>query len=331
MYTDEDLELAVDKGIFTEASVSDFRKQLALSKNTSAVDEENFRLISGFNDIFVVIACALLLFSSVAALRAVDNLLAHIMFPVLSWFLAEFFVLKRKMALPAIFLLLCFVVGVFYLGVFLLSTLEEISFAIPSAIAAMAAYLHYRRFQVPITVAAGTAAITAFLVASVLSAFPDSKEWFLAIIFVCGLVTFAFAMYWDASDLNRETRRSDVAFWLHLLSAPLIVHPVFTYLGISDGMESLGSMSIVILLYCVMTIISIATDRRAFMVSSLAYVLFAISSLLEVYGVVGYSFAVTGVCIGAVLLLLSAFWHPVRKRLVGNLPRNIQNYIPKLD
>ena len=331
MYTDEDLELAVDKGIFTEASVSDFRKQLALSKNTSAVDEENFRLISGFNDIFVVIACLLLLFSSFAAFRAVDNLLSLVMFPVLSWFLAEFFVRKRNMALPAIVLLLCFVVSMFYLAVFLFSSLQEVSFAIPSAVAAMAAYLHYRRFQVPITVAAGTAAITAFLVASVLSVFPESKQWFLAIIFVCGIVTFVFAMYWDASDLNRQTRRSDVAFWLHLLSAPLIVHPVFTYLGISEGMESLGSMSIVILLYCFMTIISIATDRRAFMVSSLAYVLFAISSLLEAYGVVSYSFAVTGVCIGSALLLLSAFWHPVRKKLVLNLPIIIQNYVPKIN
>ena len=114
MYTDEDLELAVDKGIFTEASVSDFRKQLALSKNTSAVDEENFRLISGFNDIFVVIACMLLLFSSFAAFRAVDNLLSLVMFPVLSWFLAEFFVRKGKWRCRLSFycfalLLVCFI------------------------------------------------------------------------------------------------------------------------------------------------------------------------------------------------------------------------------
>lgn len=65
-----------------------------------------------------------------------------------------------------------------------------------------------------------------------------------------------------------------------------------------------------------MTSISIVVDRRAFMVSSLIYVLYAISNILEAYGVVGYSFAVTGVCIGAALLLLPAFWHPVRGKLV---------------
>ena len=63
MYTDEDLDYAVKKGIFTGESVAEFRAQLSSSKNTPSVDEENFRLITGFNDIFVVIACMLLLFS----------------------------------------------------------------------------------------------------------------------------------------------------------------------------------------------------------------------------------------------------------------------------
>lgn len=331
MYTDEDLNLAVEKGIFSEDAVSDFRTQLAQSKNTSAVDEENFRLITGFNDIFVVIACALLLFSSAAVLRVISELLALAVFPILSWGLAEFFVRKRKMALPAIVLMISCVGGVFVLILGFFEASSTMSYVVASALSTIAAYLHYQRFQVPVTVAAGTAAITAFLIASTLSAFPTSVDWILAIVFVCGVFSFFFAMYWDASDLDRKTRRSDVAFWIHLLSAPLIVHPVFTYLGILDGTESMVSMAVVVLLYLLMTLISITTDRRAFMVSSLAYVLYAISNLLDAYGVVGYSFAITGVCIGATLLLLSAFWHPVRRKLVCNLPLIIQNYVPKLN
>jgi hypothetical protein len=335
MYTDEELDSAVEKGIFTEASVSNFRTQLELSKNTPAVDEENFRLITGFNDIFVVIACVLLLFSSSSALRAINDQLALTMFPILAWGLAEFFVLKRKMALPAIVLLLSFVGGVFFLSMYLSKYLFEststMSYITSYALSALAAYLHYRRFQVPITIAAGTVAIAGFLITSILSIFPSSKDWILLIIFVCGIISFFFAMYWDASDIERKTRRSDVAFWLHLLSAPLIVHPVFTYLGILDGKESMSNITIIILLYFLMTLISIVVDRRAFMVSSLIYVLYAIANLLEAYGVVGYSFAVTGMCIGATLLLLSAFWHPVRRKLVCHLPSTIQNYVPKLN
>ena len=326
MYTDDDLSTAVDEGIFTNDAVLNFKKHIESLKETPSIDEENFRLIGGFNDIFVVIACILLLFSSVAVLRVFSELLAAITFPLIAWGLAEFFVRKRRMALPAIVLLLSFVGGVFGSAMHLSGS----SSLIATALAAIAAYLHYQRFQVPITIAAGTAASAGFIISVLLSIFPILKEWMMPLIFISGVSLFFFAMYWDASDRSRKTRNSDVAFWLHLLSAPLIVHPVFTSLGIFDGVDSAANMIIVILLYLFMTLISICIDRRAFMVSSLAYVLYAITNILEAYGIVGQSFAVTGVCIGAALLLLSAFWHPIRKILVQLLPQRIQHYLPKL-
>ena len=81
-------------------------------------------------------------------------------------------------------------------------------------------------------------------------------------------------------------------------------------------------------LYVIMSGISIVIDRRAFMVSSLIYVIYAISSIIENYGGVGYSFAITGVFMGAALLLLSAFWQPLRQSLVSRLPLRIQQYVP---
>ena len=56
----------------------------------------------------------------------------------------------------------------------------------------------------------------------------------LPLVFVAGLGVFAFAMRWDMTDPQRETRRSDVAFWLHLLAAPMIAHPLFNWLA-RDG------------------------------------------------------------------------------------------------
>ncbi len=323
MYTDEDLDFAVKEGIFTAESVSEFRNQLSCLKNTPSVDEENFKLITGFNDIFVVIACSLLLISTVWVLRGVNEILALLILPVLSWGLAEFFVLKRKMALPAIVLLLSFVGGVFGLGLHLFQL-----GAAASALSMVAAYLHWRRFKVPITVAAGTAAAIGFIVTSVLSTVPALKEWVSLMVFICGVIVFVFAMYWDASDRTRTSRHSDVAFWLHLVSAPLIVHPVFSSLGILSGNDSMLSMGIVISLYLIMTLISLAVDRRAFMVSSLVYVLYALSKILETYGAVGYSFAITGVCIGTALLILSAFWHSTRVILMKVLPSSVRVYVP---
>lgn len=327
MYTDDDLNAAVKKGIFTQEAVTQFRNNLEQSSDTHSVDEENFRLIGGFNDIFIVIACALFLFSSVAAIRIFSDFMAALSFPVLAWGLAEFFVLKRKMALPAIALLLSFVGGVFAAAMYL----TDASTLISSALAAIAAYLHYQRFRVPITIAAGTAAIAGFLISLLLSLFPELQNHIMTIVFISGILLFSFAMYWDASDRKRETRHTDIAFWLHLLSAPLIVHPVFISLGIFEGIDSTTNMIIVVILYILMSAISITIDRRAFMVSALIYVLYAISNLLESYGLIGNSFALTGIVIGASILVLSAFWHPIRKILVRRLPLKIQNIVPTIN
>jgi hypothetical protein len=68
---------------------------------------------------------------------------------------------------------------------------------------------------------------------------------------------------------------------LHLTAAPLIIHPIFSMIGLLEGNNSISSMVIAIVLYIFMSLISIAIDRRAFMVSSLAYVLYAISNILK--------------------------------------------------
>src|SRR3546814_13051814 len=84
--------------------------------------------------------------------------------------------------------------------------------------------------MVPITVAAGTAALAATAVALILSltGVPrDSQTLVMALVLVAGLGVFALAMWWDRSDRVRQTRRSDVAFRLHLLAAPQLAHPIF--------------------------------------------------------------------------------------------------------
>ena len=91
----------------------------------------------------------------------------------------------------------------------------------------------------PITVAAGAAAVAgiamALLAAALGDRIEDMRDLMLAAVLLLGVAVFLYAMRWDSSDPARLTRRSDVAFWLHLLAAPMIVHPVFTLLGLNDG------------------------------------------------------------------------------------------------
>lgn len=328
MYTDEDLEDAVDKGIFTSTSVEMFRAHVLKRNNTHIADEENFRLIGSFNDVFVVIACVLLLLSSGWVAHNLHPAFSAIVVSVLSWGLAEFFVLKRKMALPAIVLLITFVGGILASVVLMFETPSENAFMVGASAASIGAWVHWKRFMVPITVAAGAATVVMFVISLLLSISPAFKDYLMYLMFLGGIVIFSIAMRWDTADLKRVTGKSDVAFWLHLTSAPLIVHPVFSNLGILDGNETLASLFAIIVLYMLLTFISVAIDRRAFMVSSLLYVLVALTEFLKTYGLASDSFAYVGLFIGFSLLLLSGFWHKARRKLIAHLPRPIQDRVP---
>jgi len=335
MYSESDLEGAVAAGVIPQSTADAFRQHIAASRVAPAVDEESFRLLTGFNDIFVGIAIALLL-TSIAWLGGwVKTGLGGLGVAVAAWALAEYFTRVRRMALPSIILLLAFVGGV---AATMIGTLADINpdwsdrtNAIIAAgialVTAGAAWLHWKRFMVPITVAAGAAAIVAMIAALVMSIDPHSKDLLFPVLFVGGLGTFALAMWWDGSDLTRTTRRSDVAFWLHLAAAPMIAHPVFHMLGVFEGEIGVSQAVIVMALYVVFAFIALAIDRRALLVSSLAYVLYALSMLFQHAGAVELSMAFTAFVIGSALLTLSAFWHPMRRAVIGTLG-NLGNRLP---
>ena len=76
---------------------------------------------------------------------------------------------------------------------------------------------------------------------------------------------------------------------------------------------------VVLALYLVFGFVALAVDRRALLVSSLAYVLYAMYALFQTAGAVELAWAFTALVIGSALLTLSAFWHPMRKLVVGTL------------
>ncbi|MEW9798298.1 hypothetical protein [Alteromonas sp. CYL-A6] len=330
MYTDEDLALAVKANIFTPDAVGQFRQHISEVRNTHAVDEENFRLINGFNDIFVVIASALLLASLAWLGFELYHPLAGVAVAVGSWGLAEYFVNRRRMALPAIALLLSFLAGLFVIPILFEPQAKAYAFIASGLLTGVGALAHWVRFRVPITVAAGAGALAAGAIGAIAYFFPPAMYYVDTLALVFGLMIFGLAMYWDSKDTLRQTRASDVAFWLHLIAAPMIVHPIFSSLGVLDGHSNLVTSGVVLALYVLLAVISIAVDRRAIMVSALVYVIYAFSSLMENYGMVTYSFAVTGLCIGSSLLLLSAFWQGCRRGVLRFIPRHVQIKLPVL-
>jgi hypothetical protein len=359
MYSQQELDDAVAAGAISADAADALRQYVAGQRVAAIPDEEQFRLITGFNDIFVSIAAAILLFavgwigqwvgqrSGLAIDGDGPSFLAPLFVGVTSWALALFFTARRRMALPSILLLLGFVGGVLMTVAFALvlgvgedalnnnQALGGVIAAASAAVAAGAAWLHWRNFRVPITVAAGAASVAGILVGLLVAALgkdvDQAKNIILGFVLLLGVGMFLFAMWWDASDRARLTRRSDVAFWLHLLAAPMIVHPVFTLLGLNDGNATIGEGLVVVVLYVALGLTALAIDRRALLVSALAYVLFALTWLFDQFGAVELNVALTALLIGSALLLLSAFWHQARRTIVQPLPESLRERLPILD
>ena len=297
MYSEQDVRDAVAAGAISAEAAEGLRTYVSGARVAPATDEETFRLLNSFNDIFVTIAAVLLLAFVGGLVAAPIEVIDH----------AARDGLDDRVA------------AVILSGAFLLG--------------AVGAWLHWRRFHVPITVAAGAATVAGTAIALIVAATgmtgEAAQDLVLGLVFAAGLAIFAYAMRWDMSDRARETRRSDVAFWLHLLAAPMIAHPLFQWLGISSG-DTIGASgaALVLAIYVLFGIVALAVDRRALLVSALAYVLFALTRLLQEFGMVELNIALTALVIGSALLTLSAFWTRIRSGLVRQLPGEWQARLP---
>lgn len=357
MYSETDIQSAVESGAISAEAADALRAHVASLRAVPTVDEEGFRLITGFNDIFVSIACLLVIFAAAAiGTTIVADTLGALLVAVASWVMAEAFTRKRRMALPSIILLLAFVLG---LGFAASNALDHVfpqhvvhqSYELNgkteqwthwerhpwekalmllsgAAAAALGALVHWRRFHVAITIAAAVGALAMLILASIAAIRNEAygENPFIApAALACGLAVFAYAMWWDMSDRGRTTQRSDIAFWLHLVAAPLIAHPLFYWMGVTDGEKiGLGVAFGILAIYLAFAVIALAVDRRALLVSALAYVLAALTQLFRDYGAIELGFGLTALIIGSALLGLSAWWQPMRRRVIAVLPAAVR-------
>ncbi len=260
-------------------------------------------------------------------------------FPIAAWLLAEVFTRRMRMALPSIVLLLVFVISAFSLVAHLMENstdwgtawfgnLSSTAVLAATVVAAGAAALHWLRFHVPITFAAGIAALIGVLVSALDTAIPDILERTSGLIFLpLGLIVFAVAMYFDSKDRARRTQLSDRAFWLHLLAAPMIVHPlVWNMAQVSD--MTAGGAALVIGLFVILAVVALVVDRRALLVSSLIYLGYALSTIIGRQAFGTETAGISVLAVGSVVLLLSVAWKPLRRAIVPSLPYGVRDLVP---
>lgn len=340
MISEPVLRLAVERAILSADQASALRalaRAEAEREFEPTQDREKLRFISGFGDIFVVIGIALFLGASGYFLqKTVGTYGAFPALTALTWILSELFARFRRMALPSIVLLVAFTVsGFISIGLLLGGMANAMaSFASvtkladkPLVLAATAlltmglVYLHYLRFRVPITVAAGVAALGLAIYSLLVAIAPGfvtmAGPW---LVLGVGIAIFALAMRYDRSDLNRETRRTDIAFWLHLLAAPIIVHSFVMAVFGTVAHVSLAQATGLLAVFGALAVLALLIDRRAILVSALVYAGIAFGTLFRQTMLADTSLPATLLVLGAFILLLSAGWQPLRRLVLALLP-----------
>ena len=368
MIAEEILELAVGEGVITADQAKALRNlakehlppppppppavKADLKEDEPAVaqDDEAVRFITSFADIFVSLGLALFFSSSAYLINLYAG--ATGMWAALAglaWLVAELFTRRRRLALPSILLLGLFSASVFMTSWTLVAQLDpmaplnwwhpsdhqgwmlahSMSLVLAGITTAALTSLHYLRFRVPITIAAMAAALVAATIGLVYWLMPDiSGRNVNALLLICGLAVFLVAMRFDMSDLRRVTRRTDIAFWLHLLAAPLIVHPLITGLGHNSANLDTYSAIAVLAIFLGLGLVSLVIDRRALLVSGLTYAGIAFGALLQRTGVTDKTPAATLLALGVFILLLSALWHPLRRVVLRLLPAALVIRLP---
>ncbi|AHN75345.1 hypothetical protein DA70_13395 [Pandoraea pnomenusa] len=309
------------------------------------VDDEPLRLVTSFNDIFVVIAAWLLSFGTVFLTGGLPSWLQMLIATAITWGLSEIFVRRRRMALPALCFAFSFVSTAALLGFGNASLLHQGSETVRASMSVwtlaatavctlLAAALYWWRFRVPAVIAMGLAGVVIVAWAHALVLDAQAVGGLLVANIVAGLAIFIWALRWDAQDPQRITIRSDVAFWLHLLAACMVTHPIFWMLAPHHP-------GAVIAVFLVLTAVSLAIDRRALMLSSLLYVMSAMLRLMVTPSPVGgdlpgrsydlapMSLPLVAVVVGGGLLLLSVFWKPSRGAVLRLLPTAWRARLPR--
>jgi len=353
MLDQDDLDAAVAEGIVTRAqadALCEFSAKRKARNVAVHADEERFRFMRGFNDFFFAVGIVLL-GSGLTYFASAENVLSNIAAAGLIWALAELLVGRMRLVLPGILLAALFTFfalraapSVDLLGgiadarpavvtrpttSILLGTADGSGLAFKAIAAAALTLVFYVRFRLPfaLLLVAASLVIAVEAIAFRLLAFTPIVASLVTL--GCGLAVFATAMRFDLSDRDRVTRRADCAFWLHLLASPLIVHSLILMLAPNmKEMTSNGALTVVAIA-AVLTLVAILIDRRALLVSALAYLGAVIG-----YAITGTAtdktaiFFATLVILGVLVLTIGVAWFPLRRSLVRLLPPVLINRLP---
>lgn len=326
----------------------------SLDDSNPLEDTEAPRFVRGFHDVLITIGIIVLLVGLWGLANRYVSLLAIVI-------LAEILVRRQRLALPAVVLTIALIVWLFHTVVsYVGSTQGLVDNATIGAIVIAAPFppllaLFYWRYRVPLALALFLFSLFGLLLAAVFyvvgsvtgssNVAIDYPITTLSIFLIAALGSFALAMRFDLSDPGRVTRRSDVAFWLHLVTAPALLYStvllalrlelassgaVFT--NLTDALFGGYTQAVTVLIaVLVMMLIGLVIDRRAFVTAGLVSLGLATAAILRHNnaGLDKVGFLVLMI-VGLVVLVIGIGWADLRRIVVRRLPAGMQLRLPAL-
>lgn len=348
MLTEIELDAAVEAGIIGEDQAIALRNFQAERVQAPAATLEKFQLFGGLADLMQAAGLALMFFAVfviLQSLRQEGPFIVVPLFPPLLYAIGSRLVTPSNPATTTVIAVAFLVSSLFSILCFLAAAgvrfriddpYTPALILIPPTLAGTV--LFWKRFRFPPTfaIALTMAAIVTTMVCDSLARHePETYDYLVLnlILLVPAVVTLISAIWWDLTDVRRETYRSQVAFWLHCLSGSLIARCAFAIvLGEPPVSESfffsglgLHDLPAVLAIILVAAVISLLLDRRSLLVGA---ILPTILLFVEV-GNESVGLALGLVFAGGSLFGFTRAWRPARAALIQLLPRKIAAQLPR--
>lgn len=331
----DQIRKALKAGIITdeqaEAMLSQKESAPRAPSKTDALigQEDDMRFLRSFSDVFIGIGLIILMFglSGLSALMGggVSYLLAAGGVAVL----ANYFGRVKRAHFPTLILALAFLL---FVQRGLISILGG-SGTLAALITVSAMSLFYWRIRLPFCIALIALALLYLLFSALGAVMPGLTKSHLGfVLLAAGLLVFGAALAYDTRDTQRLTRFADNAFWLHFIAAPMIIHglaimTVSLKADVLFGFVPMVSLqrtdaAVLLVIIGIITLIGLAINRRALIVSSFGYAAFALVYLFDGAGMkLGMSITSALLALGGAIVFLGVGWHASRNQLIKLLPK----------
>lgn len=326
MISRKTLQKAANKNIIEAHQVDalyDFLQHEAPARATDENREEPLKFVRSFGDVFITLGIILLLVASnKLAISGYYYLLPAAAFVLL----AEWLVKRRRLSLPGIAILIAIL---FFINRALSIEHPQAS-VITLAALGISSLLFYLRYRMPFSLLPLALSGVAIFV---LQLGLDILQQPL-ILLVPGLMLFVIALSFDVQDPRRESHLSDSAFWLHLVASPLIVHSVMVSILLSQQgwTHWLSKELLMVIFFIGFFLLALLLDRRAMLVSTQLYVIYALTQLLHnnlsrSENVMIYLLMLLGLFV----IFFGTYWYRTRRLLFARLANTtIARYLPDL-